>query len=105
MIYTKRLKNSLGAHLRTTGICYYAIVLKEEKNKYKNWPLKKRLSKCILSNKQNLSDNIISEDMFLSEIQEIRWDFSMMKINFKLTKRTTKNEKFGLENGWKCIIS
>ena len=51
---------SLKPFLKTIGICYYAIVLKEEKKKHKNWPLKKRLWKGILSNKQNNGDNIIS---------------------------------------------
>ena len=32
--------------------------------------------------------------MLFLEIQEIRMDLSLMKISYKLTKRTTKTEKF-----------
>ena len=46
----------------------------------------------ILSNKQNISYNIISVDILTFEIQGIGWDLSMMK-SYKMTKRTTKIKK------------
>ena len=49
----------------------------------------------ILSNKQSISDNIISEDMLLFELHEMGCDLAGMKISYKLTKTTTKTEKFG----------
>ena len=49
----------------------------------------------ISSNKQYISDDITSEDTLLSEIQEIGWDLSMMKMCYDWTKRKTKTEKIG----------
>ena len=46
----------------------------------------------ILSNKQNISYDIISVDILIFEIQGIGWDLSMMK-SYKMTKRTTKTKK------------
>ena len=40
--------------------------------------------------------------MLFLEIQEIGWDLSLMKINYNLTKRTTKTEK--LEKYFKMFI-
>ena len=36
---------------------------------------------------------MISTDMLFLEAQEIGWDFSLLKISYNLTKRTTKTEK------------
>ena len=57
-------------------------------------PLTKLLRKRILSNKQSISYNIISEGMLDFEKQGFGWDLSMMRISYKLTKRKTKSEKF-----------
>ena len=37
---------------------------------------------------------MISVEILIFEIQGFGWDLSMMRINYKLTKRTTKTEKF-----------
>ena len=83
---------SFGPHLKIIGICYYANVPKEEK-KNTNTTLTKLLWKRILSNKQNFNYDMISVDMLRSEIQWFGWDLSMMRISYKLTKRSTKAEK------------
>ena len=36
----------------------------------------------------------MSVDILIFGIQGIGWDLSMMRISFKLTKRTTKTERF-----------
>ena len=56
-------------------------------------PLTKLLRKRILSNKQSISSDIISVSMLDFEKQGIGWNLSMMRISYKLTKRTTKSEK------------
>ena len=43
MNYTERLNKFTWATFEIIAICYYAIVLKEEKKKRKKWPVKKRL--------------------------------------------------------------
>ena len=92
--------SSFWPHLKIIGICYYPNVLKEEKKKH--MPLIKLLWKRILSNKQNISYDILSVDMLIFEIQGNGWEFSLMRISYKLTQRTTKTEN--LKNFWKCII-
>ena len=43
---------------------------------------------------QNISYDIKPVGMLILIIQRIEWDLSMMKISYKLTKTTTKTEKF-----------
>ena len=43
---------------------------------------------------KNISYNVISIDSLIFGIQGIGWDLSMTRISYKLTKRTTKTEKF-----------
>ena len=47
----------------------------------------------MLSNKQNISYVIVSEDMLICKIQGMVWDLSMRRICYKLTKKTAKTEK------------
>ena len=49
--------------------------------------------KTQMSNKQNLSYDIIIIETLVFELKGIRWDLSMMRISYKLTKRTKKNCK------------
>ena len=46
-------------HLKTIVICYYAIVLKEEKKQRKKWALKERLQKIAYcpTNKASVTNN------------------------------------------------
>ena len=80
--------SSIGPHLKIIGICYYAIVQKEEKKKHK-YTTHITLWKHILSNKQNLSNAMISVTVLIFKIQGIVLDISMMRMSYKLTKRTT----------------
>ena len=43
--------------------------------------------------KQNISYDMISLDIQIFRIQKIELDLSMMRISYKLTKKTTKTEK------------
>ena len=79
--------SSFGPHFNIIGICYYPNVLKEEKkNKYAT-------HKTFMKTHINISYDIISVNLLIFEIQGNRWEFSMMRISYKLTKRTTKTEK------------
>ena len=92
---TKKMVNeqisSIGPHSKIIGICYYAILLKEEKKKHRYTTLI-TLWKRILSNKQNICNAMISVPSF--KIQGIVLDLSMMRISYKLTKRTTNWKKW-----------
>ena len=91
----KHKTNLLGPpHLKIIGICYYPDVLKEAKKKHKYWPLTKFLWKSILSNKQNIGYDVILIETFIFELKRIWWDFSVMRIRYKLTKKRTKTEKY-----------
>ena len=71
-------------------------MLKEEKKETQKLTSQKTFIKTHFV-QANISDEIISEEIQkkLLEIQKNGWNFSMMKISYKLTKRTTKTEKFG----------
>ena len=45
------------------------------------------------STKQNINYDIISIDMLIFELERIEWDLSVMRISYKLTKRTIKTKK------------
>ena len=82
-------------HLKTIGICFYAIVLKEEKKerKRKNDHSKTFIKTHILQ-KTKHRWQIISVDMLIFETQDIGCDLSSIKVKYNLTRRTTKTEKF-----------
>ena len=78
--------------MKTIGICYYAIVLKEEKKKQKS-TTQKRLQKRIVPNKQSISDKNISIYVIFWNTRNLMGPLSdENKLQFN--KRTTKTEKF-----------
>ena len=93
-----------GPHLKTIGICYYAIVLKEKKKKHKTDHSKNVFKNSYFpTNKTAEKINqwkIIEIDMFLWNTGN--WDLSTMKVSYNLTKRKTNTEKFEnkIKNGY-----
>ena len=83
----------IGPQLKTNGICYYAIVLKEKKETQKLTTQKKVFENAHCPTNNTSVTNIIRRYV-ISEIPEIGWDLSLMKINYNLTKRTTKTDLF-----------
>ena len=93
---TKKMLNeqkcSIGPYLKIIRNCYYALVLREEKKKHK-YTTHITLWKRILSNKRNISNVMISVNMLIFKIQGIVLELTMMRISYKLTKRTTNWKK------------
>ena len=79
-------------------------MLKEEKKKHKTDHSKNIYKNAYCPTKKTSVTNQISRCVFFLEIQEIGRDLLMMKISYKLTKRTTKTEKFE-KNGKMYIIN
>ena len=61
-MYDERINQFIWATFKKNGICYCANVLKEDKKK-QNTPLTKLLVKRIMSNKQNITYDIIQHDI------------------------------------------
>ena len=59
--------SSIGPHLKSIGICYCAIVLKEEK-KTQQYTTHVIFYETSLSNKQNISYVIISVNMLILKL-------------------------------------
>ena len=87
-------KSSIQPHLKIIGICYYAILLKEEKKKQK-YTTTITLWKRISSNKQNISYVMISVKMFIFKIKNLYWTSQWWKqvINWQKKQQTEKIEK------------
>ena len=86
--------NSIWPNLKIFGICYYAIVLKEEKKK-KKYTTHITLWKRILSNKQNISYVMISVKMFIFKTQKLYWTSQWWEqvTNWRKKQQTEKIEK------------
>ena len=66
-----KFKSSVGPNLKIIGICYYAIVLKEEKKKQNYTPPITFCENAFYSTKQNISYVIISVSMLILKIMEL----------------------------------
>ena len=88
---TKISRQSSISKIKSIGICYYTMMLKEEKKKQIYHSHNFYENAFCSTNKTSVTASV---DMLVFEKQGIGCDLSMVRKSYKLTKSTTKTEKF-----------